>query len=426
MRADLNPPSPVRSKTASGRSITRIFRLEYKWYILILTMVAFGIVTGLERLCMPVLFKEISLELNLNAFSLGTIWGMDPLAGIFVGLPSGLLADRFGAKRTLTVICILAGIFSALRGFSNDFMTMAATMFIFGLMAAMAPCIAPKITALWFDRKQLGLTNALLNIAWAVGAVTATMTSATVLSPWLGGWRNVLFVLGIPGVLIGFLWLFTGREPGKNETQTASAQVPIREAMALVIRVKEIWIIGLIAFALWGANMGMSGYLPLYLRNIGWTPALADGMTTVFAGATTLGVIPMVLLSNRLHAHKGMFFVAMVVTVINMAFIPLLEGGALWALMIICTFIRSVASPLTNVLVLEIEAIGSRYGGTAIGLMTSIGMAGGFLAPPLGNSLESISPSAPFFFWAGLAAASLPLFLFLKRRRERREEGGLY
>jgi MFS transporter, NNP family, nitrate/nitrite transporter len=382
-------------------------------------MVSYGIVTGLERLCMPVLFKEISLELNLSAVSLGTIWGMDPLAGIFVGLPSGLLADRFGAKRTLTVICILAGVFSALRGFSNNFLGMAATMFLFGLMAAMTPSIAPKITALWFDRKQLGLTNALLNIAWAIGAVTATMTSATVLSPWLGGWRNVLFLLGIPGVLIGLVWLFTGREPRKDETQTASAQVPIREAISRVIRIKEVWIIGLIDFALWGANMGMSGYLPLYLRNIGWEPALADGMATVFAGATTLGVIPMVLLANRLHAHKGLFFVAMVVTVINMALIPVLGGGALWALMIVCTFIRSVASPLTNVLVLEIDGIGSRYGGTAIGLMTSVGMAGGFLAPPLGNSLTSISPSAPFFFWAGLAVLSLPLFLLLRKRRER-------
>jgi MFS transporter, NNP family, nitrate/nitrite transporter len=391
--------------------------------MLILTMVAYGIITGLERLCMPVLFKEISLDLSLSAVSLGTIWGMDPLAGIFVGLPSGLLADRFGAKRTMTIICILAGVFSALRGFSNNFMGMAATMFLFGLMAAMTPCITPKITALWFDRKQLGLTNALINIAWAIGAMTATMTSATFLSPWLGGWRNVLFVLGIPGVLVGVLWLFTGREPRKDETQSAPARVSIREALSRIIRIREVWIIGLIAFTLWGANMGMSGYLPLYLRNTGWSPTEADGVATIFSGATTLGVIPMVLLTNRLKAPKGMFFVAMVVTIINMALIPVLGGGALWALMIVCTFIRSVASPLANVLVLEIEGIGSTYGGTAIGLMTSIGMAGGFMAPPLGNSLEKISPSAPFFFWAGLAALSLPLFLFLKKRRETRETG---
>ncbi|MBN1191252.1 MAG: MFS transporter [Dehalococcoidales bacterium] len=385
-------------------------------------MLSYGIVTGLERLCLPVLFKEISVDLGLSAVSLGTIWGMDPLAGIFVGLPSGMLADRFGVKRTLTVICILAGVFSALRGFSNNFTGMASTMFLFGLMAAMAPSVTPKITALWFDRKQLGLTNALLNIAWAIGAMTASMTSATILSPLLGGWRNVLFVLGIPGVLVGLLLLTTGREPRKNETMSAPAQVPFREAISRVIRIKEVWIIGLIAFALFGTNMGMAGYLPYYLRNIGWDPAMADGVTTVFSGATTLGVIPMVLLSNRLNAHMSMLFTAMIITVVNMALIPPLSGGSgLWALMVVCTFARSAATPLTNVVILEIEGIGSKYGGTAIGLMSSIGMAGGFLCPPLGNSLEAVHPSAPFFFWAGLSAAALPLFLFLRKRREQRQ-----
>jgi sugar phosphate permease len=380
-------------------------------------MVAYGIITGLERLCMPVLFKEISVDLSLSAVSIGTIWGMDPLAGIFVGLPAGLLADRFGVKRTLTVICILGGIFSALRGFSINFVSMAATMFLFGLMAAMTPSIVPKITSLWFDRKQLGFTNALLNISWAIGAMTATMTSATLLSPWLGGWRNVLFLLGAPGLLVGVLWWFTGRDSPKKEVLAAASQVTFSQAISKVVRVKEVWIIGLICLTLWGANMGFLGYLPLYLRNLGWTPATADGVVTVYSGATTLGLIPMVLLSNRLNAHKSMFFVAMVVTIINMALIPVLGGAALWALLFICTFIRSVASPLSNVLILEIEEIGSTYGGTAIGLVTSIGMVGGFIAPPLGNSLEKFHPAAPFFFWAALATASLPLFLLFNKRK---------
>ena len=100
-------------------------------------MLTYGVVTGVDRMCLPVLFKEISTDLGLNTVSLGTIWGMDPLAGIFVGLPAGLLVDRFGIKRTLTVVCILGGIFCALRGLSINFLTLAASMFLFGSMAAM-------------------------------------------------------------------------------------------------------------------------------------------------------------------------------------------------------------------------------------------------------------------------------------------------
>ena len=97
----------------------------FKWYILLLAMMTYGSIAGSARLCMPVLFPEIAAELGLSMVAIGTIWGMDPLAGVFLGLPGGLLADRFGVKRMLTVVCIMAGVFAALRGFSVDFLSMA-------------------------------------------------------------------------------------------------------------------------------------------------------------------------------------------------------------------------------------------------------------------------------------------------------------
>ena len=264
-------------------------------------MLTYGTVAGLERLCMPVLFKEISSDLNLNLVSIGAIWGIDPLAGIFLGLPGGLLVDRFGLKRTLTVICILGGVFSALRGFSINFITLAVTTFLFGMVSTMTPVITPKATSLWFDRNRLGLANALINISFSIGQIIATMTSATFLSPLLGGWRNVLFVFGIPAVIIGILWIFTGREPAKKEIKTPPpARAPLRQMLSVVMHNKEVWIYGFINLALWGANMGFIGYFPLYLRNIGWTPIAADGAMTAFNAATMLGTIPMVMLATRL------------------------------------------------------------------------------------------------------------------------------
>jgi MFS family permease len=130
---------------------------RYRWYILLLAMITYGSIAGSARLCMPVLFPEIATELGLSMVAIGTIWGMDPLAGVFLGLPGGLLADRFGVKRMLTVVCIMAGMLGALRGFSVDFLSMAAFMFLFGLMAAVTPSIVPKVTAVWFTGRRLVL-----------------------------------------------------------------------------------------------------------------------------------------------------------------------------------------------------------------------------------------------------------------------------
>jgi len=392
---------------------------NYRWYILGLTMLTYALIAGANRLCMPVLFKQISDELGLSLVAVGTIWGMDPLAGVFIGLPGGLIADRFGVKRTIVVVCILAGVFASLRGLSVNFLTMAIAMFLFGLMAAATPSILPKVTVEWFSGRHLGLANALLNAAWSVGAITATIFSATVFAPLLGGWRKVMFLYGVPAIALGFLWLFTGRDPDKSELpEMAMSKVPFRQALSHVVRIKEVWIIGLVTLTNWGASTGFIGYLPLYLRNIGWTPASADSAITVINGAFAIGAIPMVLLAEKFKVMKGMSLFSIFALVVTLASLPFLNGAGVWLILIFGGLGRSGLGSLVNVILLETKGVGSTYGGTAIGLASTISMVGAFLAPPLGNSFASISPGSPFIFWACLAALGIPPLLFLKSKNK--------
>ena len=57
---------------------------------------------------------------------------MKRLVVLFVGLPAGLVVDRFGMKRTLAVVCLLGAVFCALRGLSVNFLSMAVWSFLFG------------------------------------------------------------------------------------------------------------------------------------------------------------------------------------------------------------------------------------------------------------------------------------------------------
>jgi len=80
---------------------------------------------------------------------------------------------------------------------------------------------------------------------------------------------------------------------------------------------------------------------------------------------------------------------------------------------------RSGLGSLINVMLLETKGVGSTYGGTAIGLASTVSMVGAFLAPPLGNSLVSINQGLPFIFWACLTAAGVPLLLLIKSKTDR-------
>jgi NNP family nitrate/nitrite transporter-like MFS transporter len=391
---------------------------HYRWYILTLAMMVYFFIAGMARMCMPVLFEEISLDLGLSMVEIGAVWGMDPLAGVFITLPGGLLADRFGVKRTLMVICFMTGLFGAMRGLSVNFVSMAATMFLFGLMAASMPSVVPKTTVVWFKGRHLGLANVLLNVAWSVGTMAATMLSATVFSPLLGGWRNVLFLYGAPCIILGLLWFITGREPeGVELLETTASEVPFQQALSRVVRIKQVWIIGVVMLTSFGSSMGLFGYLPLYLREIGWAPAIADSAITILTGVSCIGITPMVLITDRIGSREGILFLSIIIMTVTLGLLPLVNGPSAWVLLTINGFMRGGVFALFIIMIFEMEGVGSAYSGTALGLANTIGMIGAFLAPPLGNSLTVFNPGLPLTFWALLSALGLPFFFFLKERR---------
>ncbi len=133
-------------------------RSNYRWYILTMATLTYIVVFGMPTTAMPVLFKEISTDLDLSLVQLGTVWGMIQLGGMFAVLIGGLLSDRFGAKRVLIVACFLAGVAGALRGLSDSFVILALTMFLFGFSTALTASPINKACAVWFKGRYLGLS----------------------------------------------------------------------------------------------------------------------------------------------------------------------------------------------------------------------------------------------------------------------------
>ena len=78
----------------------------------------------------------------------------------------------------------------------------------------------------------------------------------------------------------------------------------------------------------------MIGYLPTYLRDIGWTAASADGTVATFNALSTLGAIPLALLSNRFGLRKAVLFPVLVVTILGIALLPVVHNATVFVIMI--------------------------------------------------------------------------------------------
>jgi len=387
----------------------------YKWYILTLAALTHTFAVAMPMMCMPVLFKEISEDLDLNLVQIGIIWGIVPLAGIFVVLIGGLLSDRFGVKRTLIVGCFLAGLTGALRGLSVNFITLAATMFLFGLVIAIISTAVHKTCGVWFRRQHLGLANGVVAVGMAAGFTVGAMISATILSPLLGGWRNVMLLFGAISIVLSILWLLTRSEPGQVESSASdTSTAPLRQALSRVIRIRDVWLLGLILAGVGGSIQGMHGYLPLYLREIGWTAASADGTLAAFNAISMIGTMPMALLSDRLGSRKTILFAATLMTAIGVGLLSVAGRPMVWASVLISGVVRDGFMAIFMTWIIETEGVGVTYAGTAIGLVATVSRLGSIFSPPIGNSFADVNLGLPFIFWAALAAVALPGFRFMK------------
>ena len=391
-----------------------------RWYILALVSAIGTFVAAIQYFCLPVLFKEISDDLSLDLVQIGTIWGIGSLAGVFVSLIAGLLSDRFGVKLVLSVMCILTGITGALRGISNSYPLLASTVLINGLFRLIVPVTITKTVGIWFKEKNLGLAMGIHSMGYGLGITLGPLISSTILSPFLGGWRNVLYFYGAIAVFIGILWIIFGREPSHADSNNTSYNaVPFRQALPKLIRNKALWLIGLMSLFRSGSIVSIAGYLPTYLKEQGWEAASADGILAAFFAMSVLCSIPLCYLSDRIGLRKPILYIALIVTLVCISLIPVVEGGVIWFLILLTGIFVDGSVSITFTMLLESEGISSAYSGTALGIMFTLASTGNVASPPLGNSLASINPGIPFFFWASLSVPALIMLILTKETGSR-------
>ena len=393
---------------------------NYRWYVLTLAALTFTFVCAMQQICMTVLFKEIAEDLGLSLVEVGVVWGVPSLAALFIVLVGGLLADRFGAKRVMGIACLMGGLAGALRGTAGDFTSLVLITFFFGLAIWIIPSSVFKTTATWFSGRQLVIANGVVSAGMGLGFTVGSMISATILSPLLGGWENVLFLYGGISVIIGMLWLLAVKEPEQVGSAGSEGSVPLRQSISRVFPNKAIWLLGLTLLGYTACVQGMIGYLPTYLRDMGWTVASADGTLATFNALSTLGAIPLALLSLRLGLRKAILFPVLFVTMVGIALLPVVSSTMVWVLMIVMGFARDGFMAVCLTMSTETKGVGVVYAGTAVGLVQTILNVGTFISPPLGNSLADANPGFPFFLWAAFGLLGLVAFCFVRETGGRR------
>jgi MFS family permease len=389
----------------------------------ILAALIFTVVCVLPVSSMSVLFKEISRDLNLSVVQIGSVWGVASFGAIFITPFGGLLCDRLGAKRTIVMMSIISGIIAVLMGTSNGFISLMLTTLIWGtLSSTIVPAINMAASQASSSSRQ-ALAQGLIACGAGLGFTLGSLFGATLLSPLLGGWRHVLYFYGGIAIVFSLYWQFKVKLPERNSSKGSEEIVSFQRAFAYLFRLKALWLIGLCFMFYQCCTVGMLGYLPYFLQNIGWDVTTASSTLAVFMAVSTLGAIPLAILSDRTGSRKILLQATFLSSIAGVGLISIVHNEVLWALVILASIFYGVAPALFTTLCIENKEVGAAYSGTAVGIMLGIANIGKTFAPPLGNSLADISSTIawPFIFWAALGIIASIILIFIKETGRRGE-----
>jgi MFS family permease len=390
----------------------------YRWVILAMVTLSGFLVMGFPTTGLSALFSEIADALDLSLVDIGVIWGVGSLMGIFTALVGGTLIDQFGTRRTLVTLCLATGLFGALRGFAFDFWSLFFSSFFFGMVQPILPMNFVKLNREWFRSRQLGFASGVMSAGFATGLMLGSRLSATVLSPLLGGWRAVLVFLGVCAILLAVLWAIVHPPVERRRGRRLDLRKIINN-YRYVVHFRELWVIALAVFGVLGVMRGLGGYVPTYLREIGWDAANADTAMTVFFFCSLIGVVPISHFSDRLGNRRLVMAFGTSMMTIGCA-LMFFVGDSFWGVMLamaIGGFCFDSFMALKGAATTEVEGLELALMGSALGFVGMLQNIGSSFVPPLGNALSTSALNVPFLLWAASGLFATAVLLSYRRRK---------
>ena len=273
------------------------------WYMVSLLTIAY-VVSFVDRNILGLLIDPIKADLGLSDFQIGLLLG--PAFAIFyatMGLPLGYLADR---KRRTWIVAAGITLWSAataLSGLARNFGQLFVARMSVGVgEATLSPCAMSLISDSYPEERR-GKPIAFYSSAISLGMGLASLLGAAVLA-WVGsgntidwpllgplaGWQTAFLVVGLPGVVLGVLFLFV-REPQRIGTATGGH---LGHMFAHVAKHAAVFATFLSVFCVMTIIAYSHGWLAVtFARTWGWSVeefALANGIALVIVGPLSVNL----------------------------------------------------------------------------------------------------------------------------------------
>lgn len=371
----------------------------------------------------------------ISAFGAGVLASIYYYIYVVLQTPVGILLDRYGPRRLLSMGAIGVSIGCLLFAGSQNLVIAALGRLIMGAGAAFAFVGSMNLAGRWFPPKHFSLIAAIAETVGMLGSIIGGLFLAHSMRTY--GWRHCMLIASVTAVVIGIaLWVIVRDTPdGQPIVRRRSSMSELWQDLKLLIHNKAAWINGIysgfsfsiisVFVALWGIPyFQMAHHISLLMATL-----LGD---LVFIGVALGGPI-LGWIDARTHFRRVTMASLAIFATILLLIIILCPDLSLMLSAILMTLLGVCASGYVLTFIIANEIVPRSLRSTAIGFTNtmSVGVAPIF-QPLVGLVLTKVALShhavnhlqyvTTDYQWAllivpGLTAVAAFLAFYLPERR---------
>ncbi|KIX13453.1 MFS transporter [Dethiosulfatarculus sandiegensis] len=293
-----------------GQKTKQINQRSHRAYLIFSLLCAAYLLVYFHRLAPNVVALDLMKDLNTGSGLFGVLASAYFYPYALMQLPAGLLADGWGARKTICSSFCLAALGSFVFAWAQTPLVAILARIMVGLGVSLCFVPALKVLTRWFTAAQFAALTGFILAIGGLGVFCAT-TPLAYLTVWLS-WRGSFVFMGmltfLVAVLVWFLVRDTPEEMGfppvalpLSGPEAGQPQSGIKDNLGLILKSPAFWLLCIWFFFHAGIFFGFAGLWggPYLMQVYGMTKPQAGNALSFIA----LGMIASGILMGRLSAR---------------------------------------------------------------------------------------------------------------------------
>lgn len=371
--------------------------MRVRWWVCFLLFLTW-LMSYIDRSLMPMALPFIGQEFHLSPTVMGAV-----VSAFFIGyasmqIPGGLIADRFGARNSITLGVAFWSLFSLLTGAATSLTNLIWVRIFFGLGEGLHPPAAFKALSAWFSSAERARANGLVMSSNTLGPMVAPIVFATLMQAF--GWHKAFYFVSIPGFLIALsaYWYLRDKpeeHPGITPSELAEIGVEGGRradiSFSELFRYRALWQLFFI-YMTWDVTWwGFQAWLPSYLLKArGFTLLHTGALTALPFAAGFIGLLVAAYISDRSGKRKSVLVAVLLGNALFML-LTATAANATRAVMFLTAagfFLPAVQGPFWS---LPMDLLPSRVMGYSTGFINTGGQIAGIGSPIILGALIQLT-----------------------------------